>query len=158
MAYNDSRKGKGLQSYLGWKNLHSDFIMMEEQPACLFIHWSVCLCIPSQTLPECTGTRKQQDPDAAAPQGLWERSWFGRGISFLDSVSAAPPESQEWEVGDKEIWESIAMLVGASSVAPQGEAWARVLFTTLSPTWPIPITIREKWWGGGLFCPSAIYD
>lgn len=137
----------------GWKNLHSVFIVMAEQPACLFVHWSVCLCIPNQTLPGCTGTRKQRDPDVAAPPGLWERNLFGRGISFLDSVSAAPPESQGWEVGGKKIWKPTAVLVGASSVAPQREAWARVLFTILSPGRPMPTTLIEKSWGPRYFLP-----
>lgn len=71
-------------------------------PACLSI--GLFVCVPqNQTLPGCTGTRKQQDPDAAAPRGLWERSLSGRGISFHDSVSAALPESRKWEVGGKEI-------------------------------------------------------
>lgn len=75
---------------------------MAEQSASLFLHWSIFVS-PSQTLPGCIGTRKQQDPDAAAPRGLWERSLFGRGISFHDSVSAVPPETPGGEGGEETI-------------------------------------------------------
>ena len=155
MFYGGSRKGKGLHSYL---EVGKTYIVTSLWwPACFFVQWSVSLSISNQTLPGCTGTQKQQDPDAAAPQDLWERSLFGRGISFHDSVSAVPPESQGWEVGGKEIWESMAVLVGASLVAPQGGASGRA--RVLSPTWPIPITLREKWWGATLlFCPCDPSD
>lgn len=119
MAYSGSRKGRKGPSGLpgGWKNLYSYFTVMAEQPACFFVHWSVCVS-PSQTLPGCTGTQKQQDPDAAAPQGLWERSLFGRGISFRDSVSAVPPEFQGWKARRKEIWNQWLGCWAGSSVAP----------------------------------------
>lgn len=42
-------------------------------------------------LPGCTGTRKLQDPGAAAPLGPWERSSHGRGISCRGSVFFAQP-------------------------------------------------------------------
>lgn len=89
-----AEKERAFRATWRWNNLHRDFTVRAEQPDCLFVHWSVCPFIPNQTLPGCTGTRKQQDPDATAPRGLWERSLFGRGISFLDSVSAVPPEPQ----------------------------------------------------------------
>lgn len=101
MPYHGSQKGK---SYLKVGKIYIATSLWQQSslPACLSI--GLFVCVPqNQTLPGCTGTRKQQDPDAAAPRGLWERSLSGRGISFHDSVSAALPESRKWEVGGKEI-------------------------------------------------------
>ena len=120
-------------------NLQSNFIVMAEQPACLCVHWSIFV-FESQTLPGCTGTQKQQDPDVAAPLGPWERSLFGRGISFHGSVSAARPETQWGEGGGKTIesvtgrWQAAWRLLRVGLMDELG-----CCFPLLSQTWQIHI-------------------
>lgn len=130
------------------ERLHCD-----SRAACLLVCPLICSSgyPQNQTLPGCTGTRKQQDPDAAAPRGLWERSLSGRGISFHDSVSAALPESQKWEVGGKEMgnqwlgWQEHAQ-------GPLGRARCYFLLCLL-PGWfqlPLGKVMRSR----VFFCPS----